>query len=63
MSEIEASEQLNGATGHTVPPEMLPTQQQLDDEAREREAEEERKKNREPAIVFNDIDVSLNKSI
>lgn len=58
MSEIEATEQLNGAAGNDIPAEMLPSQQILEEEAREREAEEERRRNREPAIVFNEVDVS-----
>lgn len=56
MSEVEAAE-LNGASGHDIPSEMLPSEQVLEDEARDRQAEEERRKNREPPIVFKDIDV------
>lgn len=58
MSEVDATEQVNGAASNQLIPEMLPSQRQLEDDAREREEEEERKKNREPAIVFKDIDVS-----
>lgn len=57
MSEVEAAE-LNGASGHSIPQEMLPSDAQLEEDARERAAEEERRKNREPPIVFKDIDVS-----
>lgn len=57
MSEVEAAE-LNGASGHSIPQEMLPSDTQLEEDARERAAEEERRKNREPPIVFKDIDVS-----
>lgn len=56
MSEVEAAE-LNGASGHSIPQEMLPSDAQLEEDARERAAEEERRKNREPPIVFKDIDV------
>lgn len=58
MSEVEAAE-LNGAAGHAIPPEMLPSDAQLEEDAKEREAEEERRKNREPVVVFKDIDVSF----
>lgn len=58
MSEVDATEQVNGAASNQLPPEMLPSQRQLEDDARDREEEEERKRNREPAIVFKDIDVS-----
>lgn len=56
MSEVE----LNGAgvVGHVIPSEMLPSENALEEEARERQAEEERRKNREPPIVFKEIDVS-----
>lgn len=57
MSEVEAVE-LNGAASHAIPSEMLPSEQALEDEAKDRQAEEERRKNREPPIVFKDIDVS-----
>lgn len=57
MSEVEAAE-LNGASGLPIPPEMLPSDAQLEEDARERADEEERRKNREPPIVFKDIDVS-----
>lgn len=58
MSEVEAAD-LNGASGHSIPQEMLPSDAQLEEDARERAAEEERRKNREPPIVFKDIDVSV----
>lgn len=61
MSEVETAE-LNGggaAAGHVIPSEMLPSEQALEDEAKERQADEERRKNREPPVVFKDIDVSL----
>lgn len=57
MSDVETAE-LNGATGHVIPSEMLPSEQALEDEAKDRQAEEERRKNREPPVVFKDIDVS-----
>lgn len=58
MSEVETAE-LNGAgVGRAIPSEMLPSEQALEEEAIERQAEEERRKNREPPVVFKDIDVS-----
>lgn len=54
MSEAE-----NGVNGSSenVPHEMLPSEQALEDEAAERKAEEERKRARDPPIVFKEIDV------
>lgn len=59
MSEVDTAE-LNGgaAAGHVIPSEMLPSEQALEDEAKDRQADEERRKNREPPVVFKDIDVS-----
>jgi len=57
MSEVETAE-LNGAAGHAIPSEMLPSEQALEDEARDRQAEEEKRKNREPPIVFKDVDAN-----
>lgn len=57
MSEIEASE-ANGAVGSDIPPEMLPSQNRLQQDSIEIEEEDERRKNREPAIVFKDLEVS-----
>ena len=57
-SEVETVE-LNGAAGHVIPSEMLPSEKELEEEAKERQAEEERRKNREPPIVFNSIEVSV----
>lgn len=62
MSEVEAGE-LNGAAAHSIPAEMLPSQESLEEEAKEREAEEERRRNREPAVVFTDIDVSTSSDV
>lgn len=58
MSEVQ-SEQLNGggADVTVIPSEMLPTERQLEIDARERQDEEERRRNHEPAIVFTNIDV------
>ena len=53
MSDVQAD--INGAT--IIPSEMLPTERALEDEANDRLAEEERRKNRDPPIVFEQIDV------
>lgn len=55
MSEVQT--EINGAGA--IPSEMLPTERALEDEAKERQVEEERRKNREPPVVFTNIDVSL----
>lgn len=57
MSEIE--EVTNGGAKPKIPAEMLPSEQALEDEAQERLAEEEKKKNRDPPIVFKEIDAKL----
>lgn len=63
MSEVESSE-MNGSGGVSsqqqpeIPSEMLPSEQALEDEAIEKRAEEEKKKQRDPPVVFTDIDVS-----
>lgn len=54
MSEVQA--ETNGAGA--IPSEMLPTERALEDEEKERQVEEERRKNREPPVVFTNIDVS-----
>ncbi|XP_063704558.1 uncharacterized protein LOC134833978 [Culicoides brevitarsis] len=51
MSEAE-----NGNGTAEVAAEMLPSEQALEDEAAEKRAEEERKRARDPPIVFKDID-------
>lgn len=55
MSEAE---EINGANGITepIPPEMLPSEKILEEDAKERAEEEERRKNRIPPVVFHDID-------
>lgn len=58
MSEAENSNGVNGSS-ENVPQEMLPSEQAIEDEAAERRAEEERKRLRDPPIVFKEIDVSL----
>lgn len=50
------SESNGGATAEAIPSEMLPSEQALEEEARERQAEEERKKARDPPVVFNCVD-------
>lgn len=60
MSEVEAAEH-NGASA--IPSEMLPSQDSVDSLDNEREAEKERKRNREPVILFEDIDVSFSNII
>lgn len=55
----EAAAAGNGeAAGSDIPPEMLPAQNRLRQDSNELEEENERRKNREPAIVFKDLDVS-----
>lgn len=56
MSEVESAGATNG-TSPIIPSEMLPSERVLEDEANERKAEEERRKNREPPVVFTNIDV------
>lgn len=67
MSEVEAeipaavaAEVVNGDGAASaipvIPSEMLPSEQALDDEAREKREEEERKKLRDPPVVYKDID-------
>lgn len=41
-----------------IPVEMLPTERALKDDAEERKVEEERRRNRDPPVVYIDIDVS-----
>lgn len=57
MSEAENSNGVNGGS-ENVAAEMLPSEQALEDEAAEKRAEEERKRARDPPIVFKEIDVS-----
>jgi desumoylating isopeptidase 1 len=60
MSEIEAA--TNGVNGTSeepaIPSEMLPSEIALQDEKNERLEEEERKRKRDPPIVFKEADVS-----
>lgn len=58
MSEVESAGATNG-TSPIIPSEMLPSERVLEDEAKERQAEEERRKNREPPVVFTNIDVQF----
>lgn len=60
MSEGEA-ESMNGSNGvnGSIPPEMLPSEMVRKEEEAERLAEEERKKNREPPIIFKEVDVRM----
>lgn len=60
MSEVESAGATNG-TSPIIPSEMLPSERVLEDEAKERQAEEERRKNREPPVVFTNIDVMWTK--
>lgn len=51
----------NGSTGDAnatviIPPEMLPTDRVLEEDAKDRQEEEERRRTREPPVVFVDID-------
>lgn len=64
MSETDgASESNGGAAGSDIPPEMLPAQNRLRQDSNELEEEDERRKNREPAIVFKDLEVSCGAKI
>lgn len=54
QNRTEMSE-ANG-NGEPIPSEMLPSEQVLEDEANERKAEEERKKARDPPVIYNCID-------
>lgn len=64
MSEVEI-EEMNGAIvsepipSELLPSELLPSERAFEDEARERHEEEERKKARDPPIVFTDVDVRI----
>lgn len=58
MSEVEASEQLNGAAGTDIPAEMRPSESRLQQDSQELADENERRKVREPAIVFKDLEVN-----
>lgn len=62
MSEVESEMNggsLNNGNGVSpiIPSEMLPSEQVLEDEARERQVEEEKRKNRDPPVIFTNIDV------
>lgn len=56
MSEMEDTNNVAGDSSPVINSQMLPSEKVLEEEAAERLAEEERKKNREPSIVFNEID-------
>lgn len=59
MSEVEI-EEMNGAiVSEPIPSELLPSERAFEDEARERHEEEERKRARDPPVVFTDIDVNI----
>lgn len=49
----------NSGNGDVIPSEMLPSEQVLQDEANERQAEEERKKAREPPVIFNTVEAKV----
>lgn len=60
MSEVESEmngNRINNGVTPVIPSEMLPSEQVLEDEAKERQAEEEKRKNRDPPVVFTNIDV------
>lgn len=48
----------NGTTNDEIPRDMLPSEKVLEEEAAERAADEERKRNRDPPIVFKNVNVS-----
>ncbi|XP_055679836.1 uncharacterized protein LOC129787964 isoform X3 [Lutzomyia longipalpis] len=60
MSEAEANNgEMNGTATNgdgAIPSEMLPSEKVLEEEAREKAEEEERKRQRDPPVVFNNID-------
>lgn len=58
MASVDQVDQANGASSDSLPAEMLPSQRQLADDGSSIAAEDERKKHREPPIVFKDIEVS-----
>lgn len=58
MSEANGNGNGNGE-GREIPSEMLPSEQVLEDEANERKAEEERKRARDPPVIFNSIDAKV----
>lgn len=58
MASVDQVDPTNGASSDSLPAEMLPSQRQLADDVNSIAGEEERKKNREPPIVFKDIEVS-----
>lgn len=55
----EMSESNGNGNGDAIPAEMLPSEQVAEEEARERLAEEERKKARDPPVIFNCVDPKL----
>lgn len=62
MSEVEVTEITevsNGDGTPVIPSEMLPSEQFLEDEAREKREEEERKKQRDPPVVFLNVDPKI----
>lgn len=61
MSETEVNGAVgeNGSEMRSGDGEQLPSERVLEDEANERRQEEERKRLRDPPIVFRDIDVSV----
>lgn len=62
MSEIEANEGVNGGAAAVassdIPEEMRPSETRLRQDSQDSNEENERKKAREPAIVFKDIEVN-----
>lgn len=59
MASVDQVDPTNGASSESLPDEMRLSQRQLDDDANSIGAEDERKKHREPQIVFKDIEVCL----
>lgn len=59
MASVDQVDPTNGASSESLPEEMRLTQRQLDEDANSIAAEDERKKHREPPIVFKDIEVCL----
>lgn len=57
MASLDQVDAANGATSDSLPEEMRPSQRQLDADDTFIDAENDRKKHREPQIVFKDIEV------
>lgn len=57
MASFEQVDAANGASSDSLPEEMRPSQRQLEEDGNLIAAEDDRKKHREPQIVFKDVEV------